>query len=1196
MPALFPGERPPRLRIDRERIPIPGGSGVRTEILTIMNDGGGILKGSALSDVRWITIPSLRIETPFILPFRIEISPEKIPPGEPGKGVVTLVTNGGSARIIIEFNPCPEPKPVLSLDNRYLQFCNLRKGEDFSFDLTLRNTGSGLLNGTIESGSDWIEVKTRTIWTRDIQAIPIVIHTSAAPMVRQPIGRIRIQSSGGNQDITIPIHFRGGKGPRLRLDPPRIKCTWEKRGTFESTLTIHNEGEGILRGTIPSPVPWLKFIPSIFPVEKSEKIRLKIDTRQLPGGGTLSIPVPIITNAGTDTLIVEVTPGRRTGNATPIRRARPSRYLHRTRLIAYGPDGEGYTLISTGKSGGEGEIFQVSGDESRCAKIFHPHRRTGEIEEKLQVMVRNPPPDDLQSALTWPLALLTDLPGGGKVIGYLMRLIPVEEYKPAHLWYDKPGFRDKDGMKCSLTLALALARVVTGIHGSGHSIGDLRENNLLIDKTGNLVLIDTDSFQIRDPVKKKIFWSRVGTGEYLPPEHLDGSFAGEGCDRRFGDHFALAILIFRFLMDGVHPFQAKGPLVQDAPATIDKIQLGHFAFESHLAGISPPDYAPSYNTIPSPVKTLFREAFVLGHQRPSVRPDAGRWMAVLSRLIPLDQESCRKEKTAGSNQISQQRIDTRIILTESRDANLPHVRVYRTSQGSIIRSSREKTQVFLPDTGIRIPGMEVLPTPHAPMPPSLVIPFGIVYRDRNIPAGWMIPEIEPSRYLPWHMIADPESRSRSGRTGFSFRHRVACCRNLMAALISAREMNLPGLLISERSVFVAPDSSIRILCIPFDNSDESADDVQRYSIPSSVLIFRMLMDGYHPFHATGRRTKGLRSPEKRMEAGLYPWEGSDPWLMPPPGAPSPDILPKDIRDLFNSVFNRGMHDESEEHNCQGSVNPEIWFAVFDRVLSGLISCTKNPDHWYLPSAGGCPWCSALERIPEIVRGGGVFFLRPGTVPLRIAGPVIAGFLMIPRRFRRRWPKEPVSTRWTVIPLPAVWVVHLPLPLSRIIPVLPERKSGGILLIPWQRQWLAGIPEKPLFTPVREPGSPDNDFLPPMQGETSESVQIFMNEISLIDEMIWVSTMDRIRGEGIGLPGKQRITKPRQIALRRRPVQFMLLPLNIPLPDEPVPLEEMGVTKPRGEKNIARKKGSGKGIRGRLQCMLRDFFDAAAEDA
>ncbi|PKL60428.1 MAG: hypothetical protein CVV33_02735, partial [Methanomicrobiales archaeon HGW-Methanomicrobiales-4] len=852
MPALLSGDRPPRLHIDRDRIPVPGGNGVRTEIITVMNDGGGILKGTVSADVPWIIIPNLKIETPFLIPFRIEITPEKIPHGAPVKGTVTMVTNGGTKQVFVEYIPHPEPRPILTLDERQLQFCNLRKGEDITANLIVRNIGTGILSGTADSESDWIEVKNRTIWTRTMQAIPIVIHTAATPGVRQPVGRIRIRSSGGSQEVTISIHFRSGAGPKLRISPLRIRCLWDKRGIIEENLTIYNDGSGILRGTIPSPVPWLKIIPSIFPVEKSARIQIRIDTRKLPADGTLTIPVPIITNAGRDTLTVEVTPGRRTPVVVPPRRAHiPSRTVYRSRLIAYDQNGRSYTLTSSGRSGGEGEIYHLADNEGLCAKIYHPHRRTTEIEEKLRVMIRNPPPYDLIRTLTWPEILLFDLPRGNRVIGYLMRKIPEGSFRSAHLWYDEPVTDNHKDSIIRIISALALARVVSGIHKSGHCVGDLRENNLLVSDSGDLILIDTDSFQIRDPASGRVFWSRVGTGEYLPPEHLDGSFAHDGCDRRSGDNFALAVLIFRFLMDGVHPFQAKGPLVREAPATTDKILLGHFAFESRIAGISPPDYAPSYQAVPALVRTLFREAFVTGHTRPKARPDAERWVQVLSTLIP-EKSILETRKEAPHNSSPQEKKETlpHILTDGNRNEIILGRFLYRVPGGTLNKTGEKGVILFLSDTASS-PLCHSDPLPTCQVPPSIILPSHPVLRGESTHVGWLISGLEGDRYLSWHMITDPESRRGSGRAAFSFRHRVACSRNLMATLLSIHRLNLPDPYISDRSVYVGSDTSVRVLCIPEIRSEEQEKTEYRHYDSPALLVFRMLMDGYHPFHATG---------------------------------------------------------------------------------------------------------------------------------------------------------------------------------------------------------------------------------------------------------------------------------------------------------------------------------------------------------
>lgn len=1190
MPPLFAGDRPPRLRIDRERITV-GGGGLRTEVITIMNDGGGVLKGTALSDVRWITFPSPRVETPFILPFRIEIHPDRIAGGPPATGTVTLVTNGGAVRIGVEFITHPLPHPRLSLDDRHLRFCNLKKGEDITTDLTLRNTGSGILSGTVESESDWIDVKTRTIWTKDIQVIPIVIHTRAAPAVRQPVGKIRVRSSGGEQDITINIHFRTGDGPRLRLDPPRIRCTWDKRGTIESTVTVINEGEGILRGTISSPVPWMRFIPSIFPVETRARIILKVDTRTLPADGTLSIPVPVITNAGRTTLNVEVTAGKTV--PAPPRKIRPSRTLIRTRLVAYLPDGGTCLLLSTGRAGGEGEIYHVSGDQTRCAKIFHPHRRTAELEEKLRVMVDHPLPPGLLTSVTWPLLLLTDLPKGGHIIGYLMRRIPDEEFRPAHLWYDEAGERDAGGLKARYSLASRLAAVVEGIHQSNHAIGDLRENNLLIGRDGSLILIDTDSFQIHAPATGRIFWSRVGTGEYLPPEHLDGSFSRDGCDRRCGDHFALAVLIFRFLMDGVHPFQAKGPLVRDAPATTDKILLGHFAFESRLAGIAPPDYAPPYDSVPPAVQELFRQAFVTGHRQPSARPDATRWGKAFRALLPTrplmhpgpDTGPAAPEPVGGSEQKS----DRNRLMDRGGLTIMAGERLFCTAWGSIHSSDQRRSHLYLPVSPLPI-GMREYRV--ADPPASLVIPSGTVTKG-GVGAGWIIPAIDPGRYRPWHLIADPQSRWREGWESFSFRHRIACCRNLMAAVLSASRLGISDLLITDRSVFVGSDASVRILCLPGIREDQPGDEKPVQA--AAILIFKMLMDGYHPFHATGPGIRGYRSPERRMAAGLFPWTGDTPRLRPPPRAPSWRIIPDGIRDFFRPLL---CPDTSHPAGDGKPDDPLTWFSALDRIFSTLIRCQASPDHWFVPGKDGCPWCRSHHPVRRWRQNRRTLCLpAPGPEPFRLTAGWISGYLMLPSRFRRPVRVTASRTCWDTIPLPAAGSSRSLLPVRREHPALTTGRSIPALLIVREHFPLVCIPYRPrppaIRQPVRVPGSggvsvPEPSLLPPASLR-------FIDACSLIDEMIWVSTMDRLRGEGVAFRGRRQARRPGPVRVLKRPVQIMIPRLYIPWPEDEEPVPPPEGTKKRGGRKRTRGKGGEKGIRSRLQSILRDFLDAPPTD-
>jgi DNA-binding helix-hairpin-helix protein with protein kinase domain len=79
-------------------------------------------------------------------------------------------------------------------------------------------------------------------------------------------------------------------------------------------------------------------------------------------------------------------------------------------------------------------------------------------------------------------------------------------------------------------------------------VGDLRESNLLVAPSGLVVLIDCDSFQVRDDEDGRVYHCRVGSGEYLPPELQAGvDFSRLEVDRLEADRFSLAVLVFRFL-------------------------------------------------------------------------------------------------------------------------------------------------------------------------------------------------------------------------------------------------------------------------------------------------------------------------------------------------------------------------------------------------------------------------------------------------------------------------------------------------------------------------------------------------------------------------------------------------------------------------------------------------------------------------
>jgi hypothetical protein len=101
------------------------------------------------------------------------------------------------------------------------------------------------------------------------------------------------------------------------------------------------------------------------------------------------------------------------------------------------------------------------------------------------------------------------------------------------------------------------------------------------------------------------------------------------------DNFALAILIFQLLMNGVHPFAcAVLPCEKSVstPQPIDNIIKGKSPFLHKMPGIRIPAFAPKITVLPDEIQKLFRCSFIDGHSTPSSRPKPTEWQKALRNL------------------------------------------------------------------------------------------------------------------------------------------------------------------------------------------------------------------------------------------------------------------------------------------------------------------------------------------------------------------------------------------------------------------------------------------------------------------------------------------------------------------------------------------------------------------------------------
>lgn len=279
-------------------------------------------------------------------------------------------------------------------------------------------------------------------------------------------------------------------------------------------------------------------------------------------------------------------------------------------------------------SGGEGRIYPVQQQPSLVAKIYH--KPTDEDADKLTVMFSMPPDAPIaapgHASIAWPVDLLRTVGRKEQIVGFLMPR--VTKVLPIHTYYTPKTRREQKPLFNYLYLhrtARNLAAAVNALHIRGYVIGDVNESNILVTDTALVTLVDTDSFQVRDPYTGYVFRCPVGKPEFTPPE-LQGQ-AFRDIDRTpENDLFGLAILIFQLLMEGTHPFAGVYQGSDDPPPLELRIKAGHFPYSSKSVPYRPMPAAPAFDLLNPTLREMFLQCFEAGHSNPSARPDATRWV------------------------------------------------------------------------------------------------------------------------------------------------------------------------------------------------------------------------------------------------------------------------------------------------------------------------------------------------------------------------------------------------------------------------------------------------------------------------------------------------------------------------------------------------------------------------------------------
>ncbi|MEH1856275.1 MAG: hypothetical protein V7L11_32455 [Nostoc sp.] len=301
--------------------------------------------------------------------------------------------------------------------------------------------------------------------------------------------------------------------------------------------------------------------------------------------------------------------------------------------------GQSITLLGEPKISGEAEVWQTNRN-GYLAKIYHD--QTPNRVQKLAVMIAHRPKEPNSHlnhiSFAWPKSVLKD--AQGDCVGFLM-----PEIKEAKELIDIYNPKRRKDLKLEVdwrflhTTALNIASIIEAIHISGYVLGDIKPQNILVNDRALPSIIDTDSFQVRNPVNAKVYRCLVGSEGFTPPELIGKDF--DSTDQtEVHDRFRLAVIIYQLLFGGQTPFAGKWSGTGDTPETNELIRQGLWLYAPNRL-MQPVERTIPLEVVHPEVQRCFLRCFNDGYKNSNLRPTAGDWVKAL-RLAVNELTICGK--------------------------------------------------------------------------------------------------------------------------------------------------------------------------------------------------------------------------------------------------------------------------------------------------------------------------------------------------------------------------------------------------------------------------------------------------------------------------------------------------------------------------------------------------------------------------
>ncbi len=288
---------------------------------------------------------------------------------------------------------------------------------------------------------------------------------------------------------------------------------------------------------------------------------------------------------------------------------------------------ERITLLNEIADSGEAKVWRTNYD-GYLAKIYHS--ATPERMEKLAVMIAHPPKEPNSHlhhiSFAWPKSLLRN--PQGDYVGFLMPEIKggkelINVYNPTL----RKKLKLQIDWRFLHTTALNISSIIAALHEAGYVLGDINPKNILVNNRALPSIIDTDSFQVKNPKNGKVYRCLVGSEGYTPPELIAEDFSRIK-QTEIHDRFRLAVIIYQLLFCGNSPFQGTWTGGGETPEVNQLIKHGIWLYSQNGLIERVERTIPIIIVNPA-IRQCFLRCFNDGYKNPHLRPTAKEWLEVL---------------------------------------------------------------------------------------------------------------------------------------------------------------------------------------------------------------------------------------------------------------------------------------------------------------------------------------------------------------------------------------------------------------------------------------------------------------------------------------------------------------------------------------------------------------------------------------